>query len=443
METALLMVLLLWAAISDTSSFAVKRNSQRPIRTIRQDAVSSPENDPPVDWPVFKEDGSSSDLDEDDMGNVYIPSTGISVSDEMEADQKERFVTEVVPVKGLPGVAQLVTEPLMRASFDPVRYLVALTPPPAVTEDSSTAAEMIPTSNATTYALVDVPPFSPQLATRMQAFMGAGSRLTTILVTSRDAIHYDETPSVYTVRRSDLDLWKRAFPDAEIVAYRLDIPRDCRSMVSQCLDGYGPFALDESTGNATFVETGRPLTILEWDHDVAQSIFKGNLPPDDDDDDDDAQGNAAGDDLDYSPEGIRAREQDKRILAVFTPGHTFGSMTYIFPETKVCCSGFTIPVEDSRSEENVGIEGAGPALDYRGYITTSRGGIGRQMQSARTLVNSYSDRFEVVLPSRGDPLFVDTDAKERKKELLDIIIQYDRIGKIYEELGIMDSGGEE
>jgi hypothetical protein len=100
-------------------------------------------------------------------------------------------------------------------------------------------------------------------------------------------------------------------------------------------------------------------------------------------------------------------------------------------------------VEDSRSEENVGIEGAGPALDYRGYITTSRGGIGRQMQSARTLVNSYSDRFEVVLPSRGDPLFVDTDAKERKKELLDIIIQYDRIGKIYEELGIMDSGGEE
>jgi hypothetical protein len=100
-------------------------------------------------------------------------------------------------------------------------------------------------------------------------------------------------------------------------------------------------------------------------------------------------------------------------------------------------------VEDSRAEENPGIEGAGPALDCRGYITTSRAGISRQMQSARSLINTYSDRFEVVLPSRGDPLYTDDDAQERKKELLDIVNEYDRIGKIYEELGIMDSGDDD
>ena len=39
-------------------------------------------------------------------------------------------------------------------------------------------------------------------------------------------------------------LWANAFPNLEVVAYRLDIPRDCRECVTQILDGYGPFALD-------------------------------------------------------------------------------------------------------------------------------------------------------------------------------------------------------
>jgi hypothetical protein len=424
-------------------------------------ARSSPENGP-LDWP-FSQDEQSNNIDDDQMGNVHIPSTGISVSDEMEAAQKERFVTEVVPIKDLPGVAQLVTSPVLMGSFDPIRYLVALTPPPpseAAPESEETSSDATDSSNETTqkttttpttttgtsFVMVDVPPYSPQLATRMKAFMGPGSKLAAILVTSRDAIHYDESPSVFTIRRSDLGLWKKAFAETEVVAYRLDIPRDCRPLVSQVLDGYGPFALDESSKNATFVETGRPLTIMEWDHDVAQKIFQGNLPPDDNVDG--VTGHEGGLGMDtqdeaekYTPEAIRAREQDKRVLAVFTPGHSFGSMSYIFPETKVCCSGFSIPVEDSRAEENPGIEGAGPALDCRGYITTSRAGISRQMQSARSLIKTYSDRFEVVLPSRGDPLYTDGDAEERKKELLDIVNEYDRIGKIYEELGIMDSGG--
>jgi hypothetical protein len=408
-------------------------------------ALSSPQNDPP-DWLISPDDRSTRNLDDDEMGNAYIPSTGISVSDEMEAAQKDRFVTEVVPIKGLPGVAQLVTSSLLRASFDPVRYLVALTPPAAASdsdEKSSPATDETP--SATTFVMVDVPPFTPQLAARMRAFMGPGSKLAAILLTCRDAIHYDETPSVFTIRRSDLGLWKKAFAGTEIVGYRLDIPRDCRPLITQCLDGYGPFALDESLGNATFVETGRPLTIMEWDHDVAQNIFQGNLPPDDNVDGGTGDSNSDGLDMadadKYTPEAMRAREQDKRVLAVFTPGHSYGSMSYIFPQTKVCCSGFTIPAEDSRADENPGMQGAGPALDCRGYITTSRAGISRQMQSAKSLINTYSDRFEVVLPSRGDPLYTDDDADERKKELLDIVNEYGRIGKIYEELGIMDSGG--
>jgi glyoxylase-like metal-dependent hydrolase (beta-lactamase superfamily II) len=414
----------------------------------RSKTLSSTENDQ-LDW-SFPQDEQSKDFGDDQMGNKHIPSTGISVSDEMEAAQKERFLTEVVPIKDLPGVAQLVTSSVQQGSFDPIRYLVALTPPPpsvaapeseeTSSDSSDEATQKTATTPPSTFVLVDVPPYSPQLVARMKAFMGPGSNLAAILVTSRDAIHYDESPSVFTIRKSDLGLWKKAFAETEIVAYRLDIPRDCRPLVSQCLDGYGPFAWDESskTANATFVESGRPLTIEEWDHDVAQQIFQGNLPPDDNVDGVTGQEDEA---EKYTPEAIRARELDKRVLAVFTPGHSYGSMTYIFPEANVCCSGFTIPVEDGRAEENPGIEGAGPALDCRGYITTSRAGISRQMQSARSLIKTYSDRFEVVLPSRGDPLYTAGDAKERQAELMDIVNEYDRIGKIYEELGIMDSGG--
>jgi len=198
------------------------------------------------------------------------------------------------------------------------------------------------------------------------------------------------------------------------------------------LDGYGPFA----ASNATFVETGRPLVHEAWDHDVAQDVLSGKPPPDDD-------SKAMNEDADndqYTPEAIRQREQGKRILAVYTPGHTFGSMSYVFPEIKVCCSGFTLPIEDNREDENPGMDSTGPALDCRGYITTSKAGITRQMESARNLVNNYIDRFDVILPSRGDPLFLDSDnVSERKQSVMEILQQYEKIGKIYEDLGILSS----
>jgi hypothetical protein len=89
-------------------------------------------------------------------------------------------------------------------------------------------------------------------------------------------------------------------------------------------------------------------------------------------------------------------------------------------------------------DENLG-EPTGPALDCRGYITTSKAGITRQIESARYLINNYCDRFEVILPSRGDPMFLDEKEDKRKSFLLGVIDQYKRIGDIYEKLGITSS----
>ena len=381
-----------------------------------------------------------SDEVDERMGNVNIPSTGLSVSDEMEAAQRDRFVTEVVPIKELGGVAQLVTSPLARGSFEPIRYLLSLSPPPkpstSVIEEGAKT-----TKSHETFVMVDVPPYSPQLVTRMKAFMGINATLAAILVTNRDAIHYDQPSGVFSNRKPDLTLWKQVFPELEIVAYRLDIPRDCRASVTQVLDGYGPFGLDQQAmqqrNQISFVETGRPLTYEEWDHDLAEEILRGQTPPDDN------QAADTNNKMEYSPEAIRSREQGKLILAIYTPGHSFGSVSYVFPAHGICCSGNTIPVEDTRAEENLGIGDTGPTLDCRGYITTNKAGIARQMQSAKALVDAYSDRFHVVLPASGGPLLLDGDSEERKLALTEILDQYQRIGEIYERLGITSDCGED
>jgi hypothetical protein len=381
-------------------------------------------------------------------GNVHIPSTGISVSDEMEAAQKDKFVTEVVPIAGLPGVAQLITSSIMKQSLEPARYLVPLYFSTETTasndRDDETEATLSTNSSdviedhsvgqqqSATYVLVDVPPFSPQLITRMKAFMGPKSNLSAILVTSRDSIHYDEMPAMYSTRRADLDLWKAAFPDVSIVTNRLDTPRDCRAAVTQILDGFGPFAMVDNSA-ATFVETGRPLTRIEWVPDAVKVQTCSEQVAMD-------QEQLTKEDLQkYSPEAIRAREVNKSVLAVYTPGHTFGSMSFIFPNTKICCSGFTLPIEDTRANEQENNMDTGPALDCRGYITTSRGGIKRQMDSARALVYGYVDRFEVILPSRGNPLFLGGSVEGRKELLMNVIDQFEQIGLIYEQLGITSS----
>jgi len=135
----------------------------------------------------------------------------------------------------------------------------------------------------------------------------------------------------------------------------------------------------------------------------------------------------------------------KKILALYTPGHSFACITYIFPEVKVCCSGFAIPIEDTGLNTNG--EGLNrPTLDYKGYVTTNQAGISRQLNSASHIINNYCDRFETVLPSRGQPTFLsgadnDDDAEarmlQRKKILNEIVNDFAELGNVYEQLGII------
>lgn len=366
------------------------------------------------------------------LGDAPLPSTGVSVADEMYRASAEAFFTELVPViKGLDEgvkVAQIATSST-KGSFEPVRYLVGL---------SKISTSQTKTEKQNSFVMIDVPPYSKQLEAKIKDYLGThDGLLSAMLLTNRDSIHYNEAPGVYSVRSVELKKWREAFANLTVVAYRIDIPRDCRDLISQSLDGYGPFALNEEEShgvtNLTFIESGRPLTYVEWDEDIADNILAGKEKPPDDEENE----NESGDDEDlYTPEAIRAREEGRRVLGIYTPGRTFGSVSYVFPEIGLCASGFTIPIEDSRNDENMGMGGTRPALDFRGYISTSKAGIGRQMESSRYLIKNYIDRFNVLLPSKGDPVFLDGSARQREKWLLAILQQYEKVGSIYEQLGI-------
>ena len=442
-----------------------KRSTGAFLKVTSLEGPQSADNEPALDR-LADDAINNNPLQDAETGNVHIPSTGVSISDAMDEAQKDRFVTTLVPLPGKSGgvVAQLITTAINSATLEPLRYLVALSPPSNTTTSTTGSPNdettTIPAPTTNDYCLVDLPPYSPQLVQQMRQFMGGSAgRLVAILLTSRNAIHNDEdnkSQVMTSTRRAECQAWRQAFPDAALVAYRLDIPRDCRPYVTQVLDGYGPFAWKEEeedgedetsanngavppkNNNATFVETGRPLTYHAWDHSEAQDILNGKLKPEDA-----AATNTDGlsstlSDLHYTPESIRQREEGKSILAVYTPGHTFGSVSYVFPEIQMCCSGSTLPVEDPRRSNNDAGGATGPILDCRGYITTSQAGIQRQTESARHLVQTYGDRFTTVLPSRGDPLqFAEDDRpEERQAMLLEMIEQYRRIGQIYEQLGI-------
>jgi hypothetical protein len=382
---------------------------------------------------------------EGDLGDPPIPTTGISVADEMEKAQKARFYSEVVEIVGLAkGVkaAQILTS-TSGGAYEAVRYLIRLSRHEE--EEDGTSTEADGGTKIQDYVMVDVPPYSQKLVKQMHEMMGPSGRLSAIVVTCRESIHYDDAPGVYSIRRADLLKWEKAFPNVAIVAYRMDVPRDCRESVTQILDGYGPWAMESDLSkvmkNATFVETGKPLTYRLWDPDIAMEILEGKRKPPSDDDEDvflskKTDANDSTVDLD-SPEVVRAKEEGKRVLAIYTPGRTYGSMTYVFPELELCASGYLLPLEDPRVETNRGFELAGPALDCRGYITTSKAGCARQMKSARKLIDTYVDRFSIVLTSRGDPFYFDDQNTEgRRKTLLDIVSQYEKLGSIYEQLGI-------
>ncbi|KAL3908459.1 MAG: hypothetical protein SGARI_003054 [Bacillariaceae sp.] len=401
------------------------------------------------------------DPEDPGLGDVNIPSTGVSIADEMEKAGKDRFYTELIRITGLgKGVkaAQIVSS-ATGGGVEPVRYLVRLAKREEEEDDvvdESKATPQTISNEVDDYVMVDVPPYSKKLVQSMQQMMGPNGRLASILVTCRDSIHYDDAPGVFTIRRADLLKWQKAFPDTAIVAYRMDIPRDCRESVTQRLDGYGPWAMQDAAANAakneTFVETGIPMTYNEWDREIAMDILEGRrAPPSEEEVAELSKNSGSGDDsddgvIDLNADGksqvdsIRENEDGKRILAVYTPGRTYGSMSYIFPELDLCASGFTLPLEDAR-EETWGVsDSAGPALDCRGYVTTSKAGIAKQMDSARKLTNNYIDRFRIVLSSRGDPYYLQEEVDNRRQTLLEIVDQYEKLGTIYEQLGITGGG---
>ncbi len=428
-------------------------------------------------------------------GNVAVPKTGISISDEMTSIQsKENFASRLFPLdvkseterqddnnddnnddndddnderdknvviqSHTPVVAAIQTVATGSIGDEQMRYIVALDQYNEVSSTSTTT-----TQQQRHYAMIDVPPFSKDLVQQIKDFMNSSSKQTTtttttttteekgklsyILITCRDGIHYDESPAIYVTRKSDLIKWKQAFQDVEIIMYRLDTPRDCKDIITQSLDGYGPWALGihNDDEEMMFVETGRPLTRMEWDDEIQTKVLdNGELPPDDDDTENNSNKESDENDNDdedskylYTPQAIKKREENKNILAVYTPGHTFGSVSYIFPKVNVCCSGYTIPVEDNRSSANVvGLSTAGPALDYRGYITTNSGGITRQIESARALVQTYGDRFGVLLPSRGPPVTLShMPLVDRQRILNEMLDEYAELGRIYESMGVI------
>ena len=443
---------------------------------------------------------SKDDIGDDaDMNYAYhIPKTGYSLADQLEKkgpDGAERFITTLTPIIGIignekgdavhdfvydedgfpigfkevdtehggkqrrhEGVARIDTiSTLGNAGEEPVRWLVSM---------GSNDVEK------ESFVMIDLPPYSDRLANEIREFMDptynttdakmesntSSPSLDAILLTNQQCIYYDNSPGVYVTRKSDLTKWKKAFPSAQVAMYRLDIPRECREGVDFVLDGYGPWGWSEhgEEGKAKFVETGRPLTIEEWDDDTkAKVLDQGEMPPDEQDgDEEDDIVSADEDDAMYSKEAIRRREEKHRLLAVYTPGHTFGSITYIFPKRGICCSGYALPLEspsatlDSAYDEDddddnsftrssTPIQPQGPRLDYQGYLATSAS-RSRQMSSALSFINNYIDRFQVVLPARGDVVFLDSNEEVRKRELMESVGLYRKIGEIYGRLGIVE-----
>jgi hypothetical protein len=418
------------------------------------------------------------DTDGDSMNYAYnIPTTGTSLADSMK--KEEEFITTLTPIldvgtsgvknieilyndDGFPigvkdedssddqmqrheGVARIDTVSTSgNVGEEPVRWLVSL-------KDPSTNDGCQP------YFMIDIPPYSDSLANEVRAFMDPNynstkrdaaqmkGKLDAILVTNQQSIHYDQSPGVYVTRKSDLEKWKKAFPDVKVIIYRIDQPRECRDSVTQVLDGYGPWGWDE-TSDIGFVETGRPLQVQEWDETTASNVLKlGETPPDDETDGEASV--AANDDM-YSNEAIRQREDNHDLLAVYTPGHTFGSISFVFPKRGICCSGYALPLESASATELVGSEDGetyssasvapqGPRLDYQGYIASSVSRP-RQMSSASKLINDYIDRFKVVLPARGDVVFLDNNVDTRRRELTENVGLYTKISEIYGRLGIAE-----
>jgi len=284
----------------------------------------------------------------------------------------------------------------------------------------------LPESDGKDFVMIDVPPFSLELFDSLQKFMEEkNGNIKAILITNANSVHDAKVSGMYSSPTSDLSYWLEAFdPDEngssegsssgiKVIMHRLDIKRHYSKKITQVLDGYGPWAWD--TSQQEFVESGIPLTVMDWDDDKIEEFMRTDSVGDDD-----------------SPEKlqekIRSNEEGKQILAIYTPGHTSGSMSYVFPVADLVVSGFTIPSLSGGEESR---------LDYKGYITTNRGTFEKQVESASLLKDNYIDRFSLVLPSRGTIInFLGKSEQEKNDLLSGMIDQFLKVGKLYDSFGI-------
>ena len=378
------------------------------------------------------EDNDEEDDDDDEDDERY----------EFPGSRLERDPKETAKLQKLISIPNAATLQSTTTRDMPLRYLLPLT-----------------NSSNTPFVLVDVPPYSPELHRDILEHTLQQHPLI-LVITNQNSIHYDETPGVYTSRKSDLAYWRQVFPQMKVILHRLDVHRDLRNsislpktpvnaqteksltkvspendkgeneeddtltipLVTQELDGYGPWAWDIEQDQ--FIESGPPLTILEWDDEKITEFFESGM-----------EANENTDAIDEIKQQIQEHHLDKSLLAIYTPGHTMGSMTYIFPGIQTCVAGFTVPPPESTR-----------TMDYKGYISTNRGTVERQANSIRELKDDYVEKFDIVLPSRGDPIMLtmDVDGSEEDDDLIkmkqqrleDIVSRFEKVGKLYESLGI-------
>jgi glyoxylase-like metal-dependent hydrolase (beta-lactamase superfamily II) len=255
------------------------------------------------------------------------------------------------------------------------------------------------------YIMVDVPKYSKALEKQIRKFCN-GNQPLTIVVTNQNSIYYDNAPGNLVIRRSDAIKWAEAFPGIEIVIHRHDIFRDLQKIVTQRLDGYGPWGINLESGR--FVDLGHPLQAIEGLDGFEMEFDVENYE---------------------SPEmediNVRESEYSKHCIAVYAPGHSFGSMCFIIPQLQAICSGNTIPPINL-------LEGKILRMDSQGIVTTNRAGISRQIESAQNLVSSYADLFHLMLPSRGSLQRFPVDVDKRTERLTQLLKKFEEY-KRYEE----------
>lgn len=218
-----------------------------------------------------------------------------------------------------------------------------------------------------------MPKFSEELKEKILEFCNGQSPIA-IAVTNRNSVYYSDAPGGLIIRRSDLILWADAFSGIEVIMNRHDINRDLQKVVTQRLDGYGPWGIDLET--AKFNDLSNPLEENDGLDEYEILDVENYVSPDVDEVD------------------VRKNGLSKYCIAVYTPGHTFGSMCFVVPELSLAVSGNTLPPTNL-------LQGKKLRLDAQGIVTTNRAGIRRQIDSARTFVQEYGDIFEMMLPSRG------------------------------------------